>query len=239
MNLFRRRAASRHLASPPGSPSEADGTQAIERQTQWLFWAWAAQMGLALFGAWWMQERALWRALIDGDPSGISLGIVLLAGVTSLWCGVRAWRFQQQALPGSGWRQEHAHHLQHQPELAAQLLSDRCHGPQETAWWFTAAAIKLGLLGTVAGFIIMSLQIGRMPSFDLDQVQNLLKQMTQGMAIALYTTLAGLVANLWMGLQLMLLDRTADRLVADILRSTTPNRHEPVSAAPLPVGPHA
>jgi hypothetical protein len=41
--------------------------------------------------------------------------------------------------------------------------------------------------------------------------------MTAGMAIALYTTLVGLVANLWLGLQLLLLDRMADRVVADIL----------------------
>lgn len=221
MNILRRRA--RGL-----SPSPAQGAQApIEQQTQWLFWAWAAQFGVALFAAWWMQERALWRALVDGDPSGISVGIALLSGVTSLWCGKRAWTFQQQAVRDSLWRREHGHHQLTQPEHAAQLLSDRCHGPHETAWWFTAAAIKLGLLGTVVGFIVMSLQIGRMPSFDLDQVQNLLKQMTQGMAIALYTTLAGLVANLWLGLQLMLLDRTADRLVADILRTTPSAARKP------------
>ena len=56
-----------------------------------------------------------------------------------------------------------------------------------------------------------------MPSFDVDQIQALLTQMTAGMAIALYTTLVGLIANLWLGLQLLLLDRTADRIVADIV----------------------
>ena len=91
------------------------------------------------------------------------------------------------------------------------------HGPHETAWWFAAAAIKLGLLGTVVGFIIMSMQISHMQLFDISEVQTLLKQMTQGMAIALYTTLVGLVANLWLGLQLLLLDRMADKVVAAIL----------------------
>ncbi|MFD2451243.1 MotA/TolQ/ExbB proton channel family protein [Ideonella paludis] len=101
--------------------------------------------------------------------------------------------------------------------MAASLLSERSHGPHETAWWLAAATIKLGLLGTVVGFIVMATQIGRMPTFDIDQVQALLKQMTQGMAIALYTTLVGLMANLWLGLQLLLLDRMADRIVADIV----------------------
>ncbi|HRD85989.1 MAG TPA: MotA/TolQ/ExbB proton channel family protein, partial [Rubrivivax sp.] len=84
-------------------------------------------------------------------------------------------------------------------------------------WWFVGATLKLGLLGTVVGFIVMASQIAQTQSFELDQIQLLLKQMTGGMAIALYTTLVGLVGNLWLGLQLMLLDRLGDRLAADIL----------------------
>ncbi len=194
----------------------------IETLAQRLFWAWAAQAGLALFIAWWLQMRSLWRALVDGDPSGISLCIVALSVVVTLWCGRRAWGMQGQAAQGSAWRRGYAAEHADSPDVAAQLLSERSHGPHETAWWFAAAAIKLGLLGTVVGFIVMATQIGRMPSFDLDQVQNLLKQMTQGMAIALYTTLVGLIANLWLGLQLLLLDRTADRIAADILADTRP-----------------
>ena len=176
-----------------------------------------AQAGVTLFAAWWMQARGLWRALVEGDPSGISVGIVVLSLLVTLWCGRRAWALHAQALPDSTWRRAWRDEQARSPDVAAQLLSERTHGPPETAWWFAAAAIKLGLLGTVVGFIVMSMQIGRMPSFDFDQVQVLLKQMTQGMAIALYTTLVGLIGNLWLGLQLLLLDRTADRLAADIL----------------------
>lgn len=69
----------------------------------------------------------------------------------------------------------------------------------------------------MVGFILMSSQLGKSQSFELAEVQQLLQQMTGGMAIALYTTLVGLIANLWLGLQLLLLDRLADRLAADIL----------------------
>lgn len=189
----------------------------LAMNAQRLFWAWALAAGLALFVAWWLQRRGAWRELVEGDPSGISVGIVVLAAVLTLWCGARAWRLQAEALPGSAWRAAHAADLAAAPDLAGTLLSERSHGPHETAWWFAGATIKLGLLGTVVGFMVMAAQIGRMPSFDIDQVQNLLKQMTAGMAIALTTTLVGLVANLWLGLQLLLLDRMADRVVADIL----------------------
>jgi hypothetical protein len=207
-------------AGPTASVALRD--EGIVTLAQRVFWGWAAHAGLLLFVAWWLQARGMWRALIDGDPSGISAGIVVLSVVVTLWIGRRAWRLQAEAAPGSAWRRcfraEHARSA----EVAAQLLAERTHGPHETAWWFAAAAIKLGLLGTVVGFIVMSLQIGGMSSFDLDQVQTLLRQMTRGMAIALYTTLVGLVGNLWLGLQLLLLDRTADRLAADILADAVP-----------------
>jgi uncharacterized membrane protein YecN with MAPEG domain len=184
---------------------------------QRLFWAWAVQFGVVLFAAWWLHARGLWRALVEGDPSGISIGIVVLSMVVTLWCGRRAWQLQSQAADGSPWRTRYAQAMAQSPERAASLLSEHSHGPHETAWWFAASAIKLGLLGTVVGFIFMASRIGAMPGFDVDQIQALLKQMTGGMAIALYTTLVGLVANLWLGLQLLLIDRTADRIVADIV----------------------
>lgn len=184
---------------------------------QRLFWAWTLHAGVMGFAAWWIQRHGWWGSLVDGDPSGISVAIVALAVVASLWCGRRAWVLQREAGGRGAWRAHYRHDRDRGVAQAAELLSERAHGPHETAWWFASAAIKLGLLGTVVGFIVMSLQIGRMPSFDLSEVQQLLKQMTQGMAIALLTTLVGLIANLWLGLQLMLLDRMADRVVAGIV----------------------
>jgi biopolymer transport protein ExbB/TolQ len=185
-----------------------------------LFWGWAVLFGVMLFAAWWLHARGLWRALVEGDPSGISVAIALLSLVVTLWCGRRAWQLQRQAANGSPWRATYARALAQSPGQAAALLSEHSHGPHETAWWFAASAIKLGLLGTVVGFIVMASRIGAMPGFDVDQIQALLKQMTAGMAIALYTTLVGLIANLWLGLQLLLIDRTADRIVADIVGSS-------------------
>lgn len=199
---------------PLPAPRHDPGIAALSQR---LFWAWAAGAGLALFTAWWMHTHGWWARLLHGDPSGISAGIVVLALVLTAWCGRRAWWLQAQALPGSAWRRAYAAERAHTPDLALHLLAERSHGAHETAWWFAAATIKLGLLGTVVGFIVMATQIGRMPNFDIEQVQTLLQQMTAGMAIALYTTLVGLAANLWLGLQLLLLDRMADRIAADIL----------------------
>lgn len=188
-----------------------------QQLAQRLFWAWAAAAGLAGFAAGWLWRHGYWHALVDGDPSGISVGIAAMAGIVTLWCGARAWKLQHEALPGSSWRSAYVLERARDAAQAPPLLADRTHGPHETAWWFASAALKLGLLGTVVGFIVMATQLGRAQGFEFSEVQGLLRQMTQGMAIALYTTLAGLIANLWLGLQLLLLDRMADRIAADIL----------------------
>lgn len=208
-----------HDAAARWLPS-ADST--VQQRAERLFWQWAVHAGVVLFVAWWLQARGLWRAIVDGDPSGISVGIALLSALVTLWCGLRARMLAKQAAASSPWRRQHAAERAHDAALAPQLLADRTHGPHETAWWFASATLKLGLLGTVVGFIVMASQIGATASFELDQIQTLLKQMTTGMAIALYTTLVGLIGNLWLGLQLMLLDRLADRLAADILAGAAP-----------------
>jgi hypothetical protein len=217
------------MRRPALQPRQLPGIEALAQR---LFWAWAGAAGVALFAAWWLQASGWWRQLIDGDPSGISAAIVVLAVVVTGWCGLRAWRLQAQAAGGSDWRQAHLADRRRSPELALALLAERSHGPHETAWWFAAAAIKLGLLGTVVGFIVMATQIGRVPSYDLAQIQDLLRQMTAGMAIALYTTLVGLIANLWLGLQLLLLDRMADRIAADILADDAGPAAQGVMPAP-------
>jgi hypothetical protein len=205
-------------------PRQGRRPRPLSASAQSLFWAWALQAVLALFLGWWLLQRGVWAALVDGDPSRISLVIFALAVVLTLWCGRRAWALQAEAAAGGqgAWAQAYAQQRAAGLADAQALLSERTHGPHETAWWFAAAAIKLGLLGTVVGFIVMASQLGQSKVFELAEVQLLLKQMTSGMAIALYTTLAGLVANLWLGLQLLLLDRLADQVAAAILAGPLP-----------------
>ncbi len=71
------------------------------------------------------------------------------------------------------------------------------------------ALLKLGLLGTVVGFILMLLPIGEVEAFDPSLMRELLSAMSGGMAVALYTTLAGLVTSTLLKLQYHLLDSSA------------------------------
>ena len=73
--------------------------------------------------------------------------------------------------------------------------------------------LKLGLTGTVIGFILMLLPIGDIKDFDPQIIQQLLSKMSGGMAVALYTTLTGLVTSILLKLQYFLLDSSLTRLM--------------------------
>ena len=72
--------------------------------------------------------------------------------------------------------------------------------------------LKLGLLGTIVGFILMLLPVGEIEQFDPTVMQQLLSSMSGGMAVALYTTLAGLITSTLLKLQYHILDASAAEL---------------------------
>ena len=53
--------------------------------------------------------------------------------------------------------------------------------------------IRLGLVGTVIGFILMLQSVTLIENFDINLMQDLMKNMSTGMMVALYTTLTGLL----------------------------------------------
>ncbi len=75
--------------------------------------------------------------------------------------------------------------------------------------FFSDTLLKLGLLGTMVGFILMLLPVSGMQSFEPALAQQLLREMSSGMAVALYTTLAGLVTSTLLKLQYQILDTSA------------------------------
>ncbi|MCG7984811.1 MAG: MotA/TolQ/ExbB proton channel family protein [Candidatus Thiodiazotropha lotti] len=99
-------------------------------------------------------------------------------------------------------------------QLLAQVMAEQARGQHEAGWFVSGLLIKLGLLGTVIGFVLMLAPVAELESFDLADIQGLLQRMTGGMGVALNTTLLGLVCSMLLGLQYLMLDRAADRLVA-------------------------
>jgi hypothetical protein len=85
--------------------------------------------------------------------------------------------------------------------------------PHEIGWFSADIMIKLGLLGTIIGFIFMLGSVANITDFDVTSMQKILKHMSIGMGTALYTTLAGLVCSMLAASQYQLLDTSVDKLI--------------------------
>ena len=94
-----------------------------------------------------------------------------------------------------------------------EVFEAKLKNPHNLGWFFTDIMIKLGLLGTIIGFVLMLGSVVNVTDFDVNTMQNILKQMSSGMGTALYTTFAGLVCSILTAAQFYLLDQAADELV--------------------------
>lgn len=86
---------------------------------------------------------------------------------------------------------------------------------------------KLGMLGTMVGFVMMLNSMGDLSNFDVDTLRGALQKMIAGMAVSLLTTIAGLIG----GILLRLEYNIAEALVTDI--SQTAVSFTEVSLLPL------
>jgi len=92
------------------------------------------------------------------------------------------------------------------PKNSLDLLQDELLNRHALGYLTVDILLKLGLTGTVIGFILMLLPIGEIKDFDPQILQKLLATMSGGMAVALYTTLTGLVTSMLLKFQYFLLD---------------------------------
>ena len=93
------------------------------------------------------------------------------------------------------------------------LLQDELSNKFSFGYLAVDVLLKLGLTGTVIGFILMLLPIGEIQDFDPKILQKLLSTMSGGMAVALYTTLTGLISSMVLKFQYFLLDmRLSDNI---------------------------
>ena len=93
------------------------------------------------------------------------------------------------------------------------LIEDELSNKHSVGYLAVDVLLKLGLTGTVIGFILMLLPIGEIKDFDPEILQKLLSTMSGGMAVALYTTLTGLVTSMILKFQYFLLDSSLSQTI--------------------------
>ena len=149
-------------------------------------------LGLILFGGYLLFDRGLVSVLLEGDKSRLSWLIL------AIWLGMSArWLFLLRRI-----------------ESTDAIAEDDMVRWLNHGWFAADSVLKIGLLGTIIGFILMLAPIGELTSFDASSLQSALAAMSAGMAVALYTTLTGLIANIILRFQFQFLaDAMQKRLI--------------------------
>jgi hypothetical protein len=84
-------------------------------------------------------------------------------------------------------------------------------------WYLAETALALGMLGTLAGFLLMlGSAFANIDLANTATLQAALTNMALGMSTALYTTLVGLVVSIFLKSQLVNLEHYADGLRGQI-----------------------
>tara|TARA_Y100000996_G_scaffold343767_1_gene281417 strand:+ start:197 stop:742 length:546 start_codon:yes stop_codon:yes gene_type:complete len=96
------------------------------------------------------------------------------------------------------------------------LLFDKLKSEIKIGNFISDSLFKLGLLGTIIGFVLMLQPISNVDSFDEISIKNALTGMSGGMSIALFTTLSGLIGSLLLKVQYYFLENSTEKLFYNI-----------------------
>jgi hypothetical protein len=104
--------------------------------------------------------------------------------------------------------------------LLLRALADRLRGSNGFGAFASDTLMKLGLLGTIIGFIIMLAPIATLDAADKIAMKSSMGLMSDGMGVAMYTTLAGLVGSILVRIQYYMLDAATQRVFSDAVMLT-------------------
>lgn len=124
-------------------------------------------------------------ALLENDKTFLSFVIILLWAVTSGLIGY--------------WHK----------------IEDKVHikNLANIGWYLAETCMALGMIGTVTGFLLMlGTAFSGIDVSNTTNLQQALSSMASGMSTALYTTLVGLIASVFIKSQLVNLEHYADGL---------------------------
>jgi hypothetical protein len=104
--------------------------------------------------------------------------------------------------------------------LLLRSLADKLRSREKLGLFVSEALLRLALLGTAIGFILMLIPIAALTSFESDTLRGALGGMTGGMAVALNVTVAGIASALLLKLEYYLLDNSIGELFEMITETT-------------------
>jgi hypothetical protein len=209
---------------------------------QWLIFAGLNILTFLLLWFYGLMQRAL-----DADPTHITLCIALIYMATSLHCLWRCMAVSRETdaeaqlaasvadgAPlgqGDGLVAAHVRDLVTKSKrlvrdqkldqtLMLRVLAQRLNGSTPFGAFASDLVMKLGLFGTIVGFIMMLAPIAGLNGDDQAAIKSSMALMSAGMAVAMYTTLAGLVGSILIKIEYQFVESATARLFTSAVALT-------------------
>lgn len=213
-------------------------------------YTWLLITGAVLFALFLLWRYGFIDQVLEADRTGLSLviGVIFLLscgylGVSALRLSRMHCRFLERSRgtrPDSGRRSGDVNAVDEYLDLMSDScgtdsrhvdamhawLAEQVHKGHRLGWFISDSLIRLGLVGTVIGFIIMLGSVYSMQGDEISVLQDLLSSMGGGMQVALYTTLTGISLSLVLSVYCRYLDTGADELVGQVIRHTAGSARE-------------
>ena len=166
---------------------------------------------LIIFGVWILDERGLLAVVLEGDKSQISTVIGCLWIISSFY-----WLYLSKIISDERNSFENMefknkkllvsrffNSLEKNEDKDVLINAFESEFEKKISYGVVASdvALKLGLLGTIIGFILMLKPIADLNSTSPEDLKIALSSMSSGMAVALYTTLTGLIVSTLLRIQ--------------------------------------
>ena len=166
---------------------------------------------LIIFGVWILDERGLLAVVLEGDKSQISTVIGCLWIISSIY-----WLYLSKIISDERNSFENMefknkkllvsrffNSLEKNEDKDVLISAFESEFEKKISYGVVASdvALKLGLLGTIIGFILMLKPIADLNSTRPEDLKIALSSMSSGMAVALYTTLTGLIVSTLLRIQ--------------------------------------
>lgn len=166
-----------------------------------LFLRWSLIGSLSVVGFCIIAFLGWIETMVDYDVTKLSVVILCVFTVATLWCGRLTWRLDKGVPMTRG------------SAFARMKFIKSIENEAEHGWFAAGLCEKLGLTGTVFGFVIMLIGgFHGIDSSDPESMQRLLEQLGTGMSTAFITTLVGVVCSIILSIQYHLLARELESL---------------------------
>ena len=146
------------------------------------FLLWWVQVVSICFASFFIYTFNWFEALYNSDQTKISFLIIIVFIIASITTG----------------------YLSYKKTINFEKLSNY-------VWFSSETMVTLGLIGTVAGFLLMlSSAFDNLDVKNVENVQEVITDMSLGMSTALCTTLVGLVCSVLTKIQMVILENNQD-----------------------------